>query len=631
MAWKPPEDDETIEAPAIPAPGNSAVWTPPLQDEAVISPMESAAGAAARSVSTLDVPPAPPLEGAGPGGILPSVGDIRETISRFMRRAYSPESFKMEDQLAMTAGKAGPARFLEEEGKRVGSAFRGSVRNLLEAPKDAAMPEMAGNVAKGGQFVADMVSDSLTPSAWHQALGGEAATSLLKGGVMAVRGRVAEKMSGLPPEVSRAIKENPEFFTTTKGTPEALDASNQALQNIIEEARSGHIADRTMAREFIRPIEEAGIEKSVRDIQGVLKESRAKAGAALGAEKEKLGFMPIREEAKMVADFGPPPDLKDNEILREGFRLLRPDAPRGPESIEPLVNLRQLIDERVKFSGKDISAPGDSMSKMLKDLRVQINERIGGPIEGDIERSAMGVPTGERLPDTFAGAPLRAADTEFHRVAKITDPLTKRFEDVRKGVSAVRGQERGGLRSIDPELAALEDLSGGGEALSRAEIAVRHYNAGEEAFQESIKKFDPMAARFKDTRTGMETARDVMRSGTEAIDADMKAIKTMPNGEEALNKLKAEVNRFDADRVDVKPTDLSEKVAQIVGITPARAAKWLSQSVNAGMWPGLSRAAIALTKAASGGPQALATQNYILMQNDDEYRQSIQALQQGDE
>ena len=120
-----------------------------------------------------------------------------------------------------------------------------------------------------------------------------------------------------------------------------------------------------------------------------------------------------------------------------------------------------------------------------------------------------------------------------------------------------------------------------------------------------------------------------MRSGTEAVDPDMKTIKTLPKGEESLNRLKAEVNRFDADRVDVKPESWHEAVAQIIGITPQRAARFLSDAVHAGPFPALSRVSTVLSQAAARGPEALATTNFVLQQQDDEYRQAIQALQQG--
>lgn len=638
MAWKPPEDDEILNpaAPPAPAAGPAAAWAPPAEDEIVRSPL----GTVVSALHTGDVTP-PAL----PEGIPAKVSSYLQRVMK----AHNPFPTSMDDVKGIfepSPGKVGAGRFLEEEGKRVGEAVRGAGYNMAEAFAEAPglrqFPEVAGRVAAFGiSAPIDLLSDTLTPSGAAQGIGGDAAVSAIKGAAMAARARGAEKVSGLPPHVSRAVRENPEFFETTQGTPEALEASNAALKGIIDSARAGHIADRTMAREFIRPIELADVESGVRDIQGVIKGARKTAGAAIQAEKEKLGFTPLDEQAKLIAERGLPEKMDDAALIREALGLLRKEAPRGPESIEPLVGLRQAIDDRINFGARDINPPGTKMEAILKDLRAKINERIGGPMEGDLERSVMGVPTGNRLPDTYAGAPLRAAEQEFARVARITDPLTKKFDTVPKGVSAVKTSMQEGLRSVDPELRALEDLAGGGDALARAEGAEARFLEGEQAFKKDLKRFDPVAQKFETTPKGMDTVRGVMREGTEAVDPDMKAIKAMPKGEEALNRLKAEVNRFDAERVDVKPDSTAEMVAQVVGITPQRAAKWLSMSVHGGdrfrvpftdaqiHFPALSRAAAVLGQVAARGPEALATTNFLLQQQDDEYRQAIQAMQQG--
>lgn len=554
-----------------------------------------------------------------------------------------PTSMKeVKDLISPSPGKFGMGRFLEEEGKRVGGAIRASGENAAEdfvtLPGVNQFPRAAAAVGATGSAVADLLSDSLTPSAMAQNLGAEVGLMGLKGAELAARARIAEKVSGLPPQVSRAIRENPTFFEETKGTPEAQEAANAALKEIVDQARAGHIQKTTAAREAARPGELGEVEAGVRDIQKVIKEARAKAGQGIQAEKEKLGFKSLEEKAQEIAQRGQTPKLTDEELVRETVRALDPNKPADAGEIEGLVRLRQSIDDRVNFGQKDINPPGTEMSAILKKLRAKINERLGGPMEADLETFPM--PEGEpRPPAGFGpgaaeqpfGAPLRAAETEFSRVAKITDPLAKKFETVPKGVSSVKTSMQEGLRSVDPELRALEELSGGKEALSRAEIAESRFLEGEKTFKESLKSMDPMAGRFETAPKGMDTMRNVMREGTEAIDPDMKAIKEMPGGEEALTRLKAEVNRFDADRVDVQPTTESQLVAQVIGITPARAARLLSQAVNAGPFPGLSRVATILTKAASRGPEALATTNFLLQQQDDEYRRAVQALQQGGE
>lgn len=450
--------------------------------------------------------------------------------------------------------------------------------------------------------------------------------------------QAAQKLSGLPDWLARIVKrEGPGVFQNTTGTPEALEAANAEIQKIIAKAKDGHISQETAAREIARVKELANIEQSVRGVQDVLKNARADAGKAIQTEKEKLGFQTLGEEAKMIAERGLPPKMDDAEIIREVLGALRPNAPRGKESIEGLVRLRQAIDDRIKFGAKDINPPSSRMEKILQDLRSKINQRIEGPMEGDLERSVMGVPTGARLPDENFGAPLRSAEQEFHRVADITDPLTKKFETVPKGVSTIRAQAAGGLRSIDPEVAALESLSGGGAALQKAESAVSQYDTGEAAFKESLKKFDPLESKFDTAPRGLSTVKTQLQEGLQSVDPDVQVLEGLPGGKEALVKAKNEVARFLVETTDSPPTGTASLVAQTLGLTPRVAAKLMANIGTgslpeiAARYPGMARVARALQAAAERGPQALATTHFLLQQQDPEYRATINALQEGDQ
>lgn len=636
MSWRDRaiKVDEGSQPPAGAAPAASGDWR--ARADAVQDPaLTQAAEAIVPGLQTGDVTP-------------PEVpGTPAAAVSAYLRRifkAHNPFPTSQEEirgALTPTPGKVGAGRFLEEEGKRVGAAARGAGMNMaedfVELPGVRQFPEAAATAGATGSAVVDILSDTLTPSGAAQNIGGDVLLRGLKGAELAARARVAEKVSGLPPHVARAVRTNPEFFETTKGTPEALDASNAALQDIIQGAKSGHVADRTMAREFIRPIELADVESGVRDIQGVIKGARAKAGAGIQAEKEALGFKSLDEQAQEIASRGLPGKMGDEDLVRAAVKALDPSKPPQAAEIEGLVQLRQAIDDRVKFGERDINPPGTRMAALLKNLRSKINARLGGPMEADLESFPMepGVPreptgTGPAGAEQPFGAPLRAAEQEFARVARITDPLTKKFDTVPRGVSSVKTSMQEGLRSVDPELQALQDLSGGREALAKAEGAEARFLEGEKAFKQDLRRFDPLAGRFETTPKGMETVRGVMREGTEAVDPDMKTIKSLPKGEQALERMKAEVNRFDAERVDVSPDSTAEAVAQIVGITPQRAARWLSQSVHGGAFPGLSKAAAVLGQAAARGPEAMATQHYLLQQQDPEYRAAIQALQAGE-
>lgn len=575
---------------------------------------------AVKSVSTEDVPAAPQDE------------SIRDAIMRFLTRTYSPSGYKMEDQLALTPGKAGPSRFLEEQGKKVGSAVREAESNLMEKfvelPGVRAFPKTAAGVAATRSAGLDMISDSLTPSSQAQMLGGEGLLRWLKGLELAARGRVGAKISGLPSRVERAIKENPEFFEKTKGTPEEIKAANTALLDIIEKAKQEHIGKTTAARETERAGQLGEVESGVRNIQDVINKARAEAGQKYGETKQALGLeRPLEERAGEIAKSGIR-ELKEPEVIRQALGALDPRAPRGKESIANLLRIRQDIDNLVTYSRKGVKPVPSEVEAVLMELRGRINDRIGGVTEPTFKRSVMGAEYGEPVGKNDIGAQLREADKAFSETAKAVEGLTPKFETVPKGVSTLRAQAGSGLRSIDPEVAALEKLAGGREALGRAEGAVSAFDTAEGAFKENLKKFDPLTGKFENPVKGADTVRSYMDKGLEKIEPDVETIKSIPKGGEALDRLKAEVNRFDAERVDVQPDNMAEVAAQIIGITPQRAARWLSQSVHGGTLPELSNAAAMFGRAAANGPKEMATQHFILMQNDESYRQAMKALQE---
>lgn len=517
MAWTPPDTDEVIGA------RKKGGWMPPETDELVTEP-RSAVDVAMKSITTHDVPAAPADE------------SVRDMLARLLKDAYSPEGFKMEDQLSLTAGKAGPGRFLESEGKRVGGAVRAAGKNLaekfVELPGVNKFPKAAATVGSAGSAVTDFLSDSLTPSSQQLAVGMEPIISGAKAAEMGVTSRMAQKLSGIPEWLARIIRrEGPAVLEGGKGTPESVDAAMAGIRDVIEK-------------------------------------NRTTAGEAVSAEKSKLGLpTTLREKAEALATQGPD-ELTVQEAVRQALGALDPAAPKGRESIPQLLRLQEQIDNLVSYGRKGLTKVGSSEDAMLKELRHAIGERLSNMSETPFKKSVMGVESGVREAEPVKIAePLQKARAAYANAADVYEGLRPKFETTPKGIQTVKTQMQEGLRSVDP---------------------------------------------------------------------DVKALEGIPGGAEALGKAKTEVTRFLLETADVgQPSNTATLIAQTLGLSPKNAAKFIALTANgdrmAASYPKLFAASKALSAAAARGTQAVSSTDYILQQQDPEYRMMMNTLKDANE
>lgn len=669
------ELDEALAGAPAPGPAPAAPTLPP--DFEVDPPAPSAMGRMVKSVTTNDVTP-PKL----PEGIPAKVASYLQRLFKgTVETGMAPLGMEMKDGklstisketagrvLAPTPGKAGVSRVFEEEGKRLGGAVRGVGKNVSEAIADSGSgapahpeiqnpvlyaimngvlrPEDQARVApfKAGVAAAaaapfDMMSDSLTPSAMAQNVGAEGvgmAASAAGPLVSRLASRGATKLSGLDPELARMAGAHPEVMGPgVEGSRESTAAAVAAIQDIVEKAKAGHIDALTAKREISRLSELGDVEKAVGGVQDVIRDARKNAGANLEAAQKEIGIhKTLEEKAADIASGAAGKPLSAPEVVRQTLGALDPSAPKGRESVGRLVELRRAIDNLVDFSNKGIQPVGGETEAVLKQLRGKINDRLGGVTETPFEKSAMGVESTVKGDTENIGAPLRAAERQFSQAATAFDTLKPKFETVPKGIATIRSQVKGGLRSVDPELAALEGLEGGKDALAAAEGAVGRHAAGEEAFNEGLKTFDPLESKFSTTPKGLSTVETQVRGGLNSVDPEIDRLTGLPGGKDALNKAKSEVSRFLIETAPPREGGGTPAfVAQTLGLTPKRAAQFIADHSPeaAARFPAISKAATALRSAAARGPQALSTTHYLLQQQDPEYRATLNALQQDGE
>lgn len=122
-------------------------------------------------------------------------------LARGTRQTFFPNSMgEVKSALNPNLGQFGVSKILEEEGKRVGSAVRGSVSSATDLAKNSAFgqkhPSLVNSVYAPTKFITDAYSDVLTPSGAQQTIGQEGLGRVLPVVTSAV-GRGASKLSEL--------------------------------------------------------------------------------------------------------------------------------------------------------------------------------------------------------------------------------------------------------------------------------------------------------------------------------------------------------------------------------------------------------------------------------------------------
>lgn len=154
--------------------------------EATVTPQDR--GVASKAVGVLTAPVVPPPASTAAGTV--------KRVWDATKEMFVPSTEALRRFANPNMGQAGVSRVLEEEGRRVGEAVRASGRNIAEriatGPLASVSPQVAAAPGTVISTLADVASDSLTPSAMQQSLGAEALGFAGKEATVAARNKLAD-------------------------------------------------------------------------------------------------------------------------------------------------------------------------------------------------------------------------------------------------------------------------------------------------------------------------------------------------------------------------------------------------------------------------------------------------------
>ena len=188
-------------------------------------------------------------------------------------------------------GQYGLSKVLEEEGKRVGAAVRGASQNYAEEVPGSLFgqdyPKTAAAIGAGFSTVADVTSDSLTPSAMQQSLGAEGV------GIMGKMAAPAMKAAAVDParralgfQKSQLVSQKSPFETARK-----VAQANRAAESMLKESA-------------ISPT--GNIDDTIKSATKVLSENSRKMNGVIKAVDEAgHRISPIDIDEKLVGELNP--------------------------------------------------------------------------------------------------------------------------------------------------------------------------------------------------------------------------------------------------------------------------------------------------------------------------------------
>lgn len=282
-----------------------------------------------------------------------------QRLARGTRQMFFPASMdEVKSLVNPNLGQFGASKILEEEGKRLGAAVRGSTENIREkAPISTSLPGPAGLLG-----AVDVLSDSLTPTGFQQNIGAEGAGQAV----------VAPAIKGL----SRGTSKVSELLTGSQSSNFNRLADDPAA--ILPEALGGSM-------------------------------SKKKAGALLGKAERDAGFVttPLEPEsgsaAKGIKSFeGKTSPFKGDQGIADVYfeRVAKGEQLTPQEALEAYKSTSRTL---AKMSRKD--ARYVEMLKFEKALGSEL-EAISpeyAAAKKNYARSAMGDATSNILPRTATG------------------------------------------------------------------------------------------------------------------------------------------------------------------------------------------------------------------------------------
>lgn len=204
-----------------------------------------------------------------------------------------------------------------------------------------------------------------------------------------------------------------------QGGKKVLPGVMKTLANVPEVATETMLKDAQLLAKNTGS--EAAIEQGVGFLQSALKDARKTAGKRLGALKEIIGINTSFEDGifKLANTAQKPP--KGAEQLAQEYLALKATRSmmKSPEKLKALVELRQQIDDAVRFSSQAVAPVSSKVEGLLKTAAQDINQMIEATPKGKF---------------------LRSMEKKFSETAGVYDDLQQRLADP--------GQAEGVLRNL---------------------------------------------------------------------------------------------------------------------------------------------------------------------------------------
>ncbi len=311
-------------------------------------------------------------------------GGFLKRLAKATRQQFLPTSIdEVKDLVSPSAGRYGVSRLLEQEGKKVGRAVKDSTEVLTRTKFGAENPNLAASLSVIPATLAEVLGESLTPSAMQQNLGAEfvgpaakmvASKALSKASpvIRATGERAINSMLGPSKEAVKARFESPEAIKSMENK-EWLDIANDAAaglkavrEKIGEEAGK---AWKTLADKPTIPKEELveGLKRVVRDLKvggdEAVGPAQEKAVGIIAKIKDRiLGVGKNADDVvKEVVDWdtsGLVPEKRVKQVIEKANPL------EGKISEKEMKQVIMQLDENINWDDPNMKPLNDALQSL---------------------------------------------------------------------------------------------------------------------------------------------------------------------------------------------------------------------------------------------------------------------------
>jgi len=327
-------------------------------------------GSSAGAMATAD-----PLAATAAGMVSPAVDVPTDTSpAGYVKRLFNaskemfiPSMENVKRLFSPSAGQFGVSKVLEEEGRRVGGAVRSAAENTAEQIATSKFgqqnPNLSAGMGAAYSTVADVASDSLTPSAFQQQLGGEGL------GIAAKASGLGKALKGAAVEPGRrALGFQKSQLNSTKSPFEAnrkLAQANRATETMLERGDIPTLGSP---------------DKAQKNALGLLAEGKREAGDALNLVDEIAGVKPTSTSATGTSG-APGATGRQSRALPGAIekylgspREIYPESVKGLEAADKLLPDLPSYDTRITRTPKYVKAKieaAETLTKYAAERKVQ--------------------------------------------------------------------------------------------------------------------------------------------------------------------------------------------------------------------------------------------------------------------